>query len=198
MPARRPTMPRVAEALLPGIFAIAFITIYALKSQGLSTILTYGASMGVSYILYLLTCYQRMPAAESVLPLYLLALAVQMLHFIEEFITRFYVRFPVEIYHSAPFPVDEFVISQMVLFALLIVGAIGIFKQWKIPMVMVWFLIVMLLIVNAVQHPIYALVVRGYFPGLYTSVAGWVLGPMLFRRVWNARRQDTVRAHAGG
>ncbi len=145
--------------------------------------------MAASYVLYLLTCYRNMPTAERVLPLYLGALAIQMIHFIEEFVTGFQSRFPVEIYHSAPFSANEFVISQMALYSFLIVAAIGIFKQWKIPMIMAWFLIVMLLIVNALQHPIYALMVKGYFPGLYTSFAGWILGPVMFKRMWEVRNR---------
>lgn len=192
MTTSRQTIIHIAEFLIPGLFATAFITVYAVKSQGLSTILTFGISMGVSYVLYLLTCYQRMPAAGRVLSLYLFALAIQMIHFIEEFVTGFHVRFPVEIYHSAPFQANEFVISQMALYALLIVAAIGIFKQWKIPMIMAWFLIIMLLIVNAVQHPVYVVMVGGYFPGLYTSIAGWILGPVLFIRMWEAKRSPTI------
>jgi hypothetical protein len=84
---------------------------------------------------------------------------------------------------------DEFVISQMSVFFLLIIGAIGIYRGWKIPMVMVWFLVIFFLLINAFQHCIFAATVGGYFPGLYTSLVGWVLGPILFMRLWGVRSQ---------
>ena len=180
---------KTVEILIPGIFAIAFISIYTVKSQGLSIVLTFGLSMFIAYVLYLLTSVRTMPEPDRVLPLYLLALGTQLLHFIEEFTTGFHVRFPVEIYGSVPFQPNMFVISQMSVYFLLIITAIGIFKGWKIPMVMAWFLIIMLLFVNAIQHPIYAIITKGYFPGLYTSFAEWILGPILFKRMWEVRQK---------
>jgi hypothetical protein len=178
---------RYRDVIIPGIFVAAFMTVYTVKSQGLTTIVSLVLPMGVSFLLYLLTSYRRMPDPSGVLPLYLLAVGIQLLHFMEEFLAKFYVRKPVEIYGANPFTVEEFVVSQMSMFFLLIIGAIGIYKRWKIPMVMVWFLVIFFLLVNAIQHPIFALTVGGYFPGLYTSVAGWILGPILFKKLWGVR-----------
>ena len=180
---------RYRDAIIPAIFAAAFMAVYSMKSQGLSTIVSFAVPMGLSYAFYMFTSYRCMPDADRVLPLYLLAVGIQLLHCMEEFITEFHVRNPVEIYAANPFSPDEFVISQMSVFFLLIIGAIGIYKGWKIPMVMVWFLVIFFLLINAVQHCVFAVMVGGYFPGLYTSVAGWVLGPILFRRLWEVRRQ---------
>jgi hypothetical protein len=178
---------RYRDAIIPAVFVAAFIAVYTVKSQGLSTIVSFAVPMGVSYVLYLLTSYRRMPDPRDVLPIYLLAVGLQLLHFMEEFITGFHWRNPVEIYGADPFTAEEFVVSQMSVFFLLIIGAVGIYKGWKIPMVMVWFLVVFFLLINAVQHPIFAVVVGGYFPGLYTCFAGWVLGPILFKRLWEVR-----------
>ena len=35
--------------------------------------------------------------------------------------------------------------------------------------------------------------VGGYFPGLYTSFAGWILGPILLKRLW--RRESVAHAN---
>jgi hypothetical protein len=179
---------RIRDALVPGIFAAAFIGAYALNSKGLSTILTFGASMAAAYALYLLSSFRRMPEPERLLPAYLLAVALELLHFAEEYATGFHTRFPVEIYHAEPFSATLFFLSQTALFSLLVLAGIGVFKRWKAPMVLVWFLVVMLEFVNAVQHPIYAFMVKGYFPGLFTSVQGWIMGPILLRRIWVTRK----------
>lgn len=189
---------RIRDALIPGLIVLAWAGIYGLK--GISTALTFGLSMIAAYALYLLTSYRRMPDPARVLPLYLAALGIQCLHLLEEFVTKFYARFPVEIYHSAPFRPEEFIASQMIMFGLLVTGALAIYRGWKIPMVFVWFFVVMLQFVNAVQHPVYAVMTGGYFPGLFTSIPGWILGPMLFRRLWEVRKNvnaGTIEGRVG-
>jgi hypothetical protein len=181
---------RLVDALVPGLFAAGFIAFYAVNSKGLSTILSFGASMAAAYVLYFFSCYRRMPEPERFLPLYLLAVALQLLHFIEEFSTGFHIRFPVEIYHAQAFSATAFFASQTALFALLVLAGIGIYKRWKMPLVMAWFLVVMLEFVNAVQHPIFAFMAKGYFPGLFTSLQGWFLGPLLFKRLWETRKAE--------
>ncbi|MBN1534515.1 MAG: HXXEE domain-containing protein [Spirochaetes bacterium] len=182
---------KIRDALVPGLIVLAWAAIYSFK--GISTALTFGLSMVAAYVLYLLTNYRRMPDPARVLPLYLVALCIQCLHLLEEFVTRFYVRFPAEIYHSTPFTAEEFITSQMVLFGLLILGALALYRGWKIPMVFVWFFVIMLQFVNAVQHPLYAIMRGGYFPGLFTSFPGWILGPILFKRLWEVRGYASSR-----
>lgn len=182
---------RYRDSVIPGMFAFAFITLYGVKSDcAPSVMLTFGASMALAYLLYMLSSYRRMPETERVLPMYLVALALTPLHILEEFFAEFYIRFPVEIYNGDPFGAADFVLSQMVLMFLLVIGALGIYKQWKMPMVMVWFTVIMLLIVNAIQHPIYCVMVGGYFPGIFTSLPGLILGPMLFMRLWEVRKRS--------
>ncbi|MBN1534509.1 MAG: HXXEE domain-containing protein [Spirochaetes bacterium] len=174
---------RIADAVIPGVITAALVVVYAIKSPGFFSIY-----FALSYILYLLTFYKRMPDLNRVVPLYLLAVGMQLLHFAEEFVTGYQTRIAAEIYHVQPFTINQMVISQMVLFFFTIVGAIAIVKKWKIPMFMVWFVVIMQMMVNAVQHPIFSIMVHGYFPGLITSQVGWVLGPILFKRLWEVRR----------
>ncbi len=58
-------------------------------------------------------------------------------------------------------------------------------------MIIVWFFAICVL-GNAIWHLLLTLKVGGYFPGLYTSFAGWILGPILLQRLWS---RDSV-AHA--
>lgn len=179
---------KIINIVIPGIITLILVTIYSVKSQGLSTMLPFGGSFILAYILYLLTSYRRMPEPDRVLPIYLFAVGTQLLHFLEEFTTGFHIRISREIYGGNPYTPNEFVASQMGMFFLAIIGAIAIFRKWKIPMVFVWFVVVMFMFVNMIQHPIFSIIVRGYFPGLITSSVGWVLGPILFIRLWEVRR----------
>ena len=58
----------------------------------------------------------------------------------------------------------------------------------KFPMVIVWFFTIAATLGNAVLHPLLAFKVGGYFPGLFTSFAYWILGPILFMRLWEVRK----------
>jgi hypothetical protein len=52
-------------------------------------------------------------------------------------------------------------------------------RELSLPAV---FFAVMGVMFNGVQHPIYAWMARGYFPGLWTSTVDLVLGPILLKR----------------
>jgi hypothetical protein len=174
---------KIINAVVPGIITAVLVVIYAIKSPGF-----FSLYLTLSYILYLMTCYKQMPEPGRVLPFYLLAVGMQLLHFAEEFVTGYQIRIAEDIYHTQPFTINEMVISQMIMFFFTIVGAIAIFKKWKIPMFIVWFVVIMQMFVNAIQHPIFSIIVKGYFPGLITSQVGWILGPILFKRLWEVRK----------
>ena len=174
------------ELILPLIFTLAYTAFYIIRPGNLSMFKFWG-SMLLSFALYALTSYKKAPDPDRVLPLFLLAIGVQILHFTEEFISQFYIRWFTEITHKEPFSVNNFVMNQMTVYFLFIIAAIGIYKKWKITQLLVWYMIIMMLLVNAIQHPILAIATKGYFPGLYTSFFGIILGPVLFKRMWEVR-----------
>ncbi|WP_258303470.1 HXXEE domain-containing protein [Haloferax larsenii] len=134
-----------------------------------------------------------MPEPSRVLPVYLVAFGVQFLHFAEEFTTEFYTRWPVEVFNAAPFELSTFVQINMVSYAAFALGAIAIYRGIKGPMLIVWFFTLMGVIGNGILHPIYPILATGefgYFPGLYTSITYLILGPLLFSRLWEVRRDS--------
>jgi hypothetical protein len=54
-------------------------------------------------------------------------------------------------------------------------------------MIIVWFFAIGGVIGNAIWHPLLSLRVGGYFPGLYTSFAYLIVGPILLKRLWGER-----------
>jgi hypothetical protein len=82
-----------------------------------------------------------------------------------------------------PFNTNVFVTFNMVAYSLFILGALGIYKGVKWPMIIVWFFTFGGVIGNSIWHPLLALKVGGYFPGLYTWFAYLIVGPILLKRL---------------
>jgi Protein of unknown function with HXXEE motif len=172
---------RMMNLIAPAVIAIISIVIFFLvhPAQRLSFV----PVMVMAFICYLRSSYLEMPKVERVLPLYLVALAIQFLHFTEEYVYGFHQRITEVMAGMPPFDVNVFVAFNMIAYALFLLAGVGMYKGLKFPMIIVWFFAFAVL-GNAVWHLLLTLRVGGYFPGLYTSFAGWILGPILLRRLW--------------
>jgi hypothetical protein len=151
-------------------------------------------AMIVALVCYFLTSYRKMPKPERVLPLYLLALAIQFLHFTEEYLYGFQFRVTEILDGTPPFTADVFVAFNMIAYCLFLLGGLGMYKGLKFPMIVVWFFTIAATLGNAVLHPLLAVRVGGYFPGLFTSFAYLILGPILFMRLWDSPEKNEVSA----
>lgn len=145
-------------------------------------------AMILALVCYFLTSYQTMPRPERILPIYLLALSVQFLHFTEEYVYGFHYRVVEIVPGVPPFNANTFVAFNMIAYCLFLLGGLALYKGMKWPMILVWFFTFGGALGNALWHPLLALRVGGYFPGLYTSLAYLILGPLLFRRLWEVRK----------
>ena len=124
------------------------------------------------------------PNREHALRVRLIAVAsiiAQTLHFTEEFLRRFYVRFP-EVLGLAPWPATFFVVFNLVWLVVWSCAAIAITRFPLPSAIALWFLAIAS-VANGVVHPILSAVVRGYFPGLWSSVLMGILGVALIRRL---------------
>lgn len=183
------------DAIVPAIIALLLIAVFFWLSPGLGLIVTFVPSMGAAYVCYMLTSYRATPDPARVLPVYIMALAAQSLHFGEEFVTGFYTRWPREIFHAPPFGLGTWVLINLIAQAAFTMGALAIYRRVKVGMIIVWFFAIMGVAVNGVQHPIYCLMVGGYFPGLFTSLLHLALAPFLLSGLWRGSR-DAAKVHA--
>lgn len=71
----------------------------------------------------------------------------------------------------------------MIAYGLFLLAGVGLYKRMKFPMIIVWFFAIAFF-ANSIWHLLLTFRVGGYFPGLYTSLPGWILGPMLLKRLW--------------
>ena len=176
--------------IVPSVIAIISIVIFFLVHPAQKFV--FFPAMVVAFVCYLRTSYREMPKAERILPVYLVALAIQFLHFTEEYIYGFHQRVTEIMPGMPPFDANVFVAFNMIAYCLFLLSGLGMYKGMKSPMIIVWFFTIGGVVGNAIWHPLLAIKVGGYFPGLYTSFAYWIVGPILLKRL---RERESV-AHA--
>ena len=120
------------------------------------------------------------PEPTKLLPLYLIALAVQFLHFLEEYHTKFYEKLPL-LFDLPPLDRDAFITFNMVAYSIFILGALAIYFRKMEFMLIPLFFILVGTVANAVFHTLLALWQGAYFPGLFTALIYFILGPMMMR-----------------
>lgn len=169
------------DIVAPALIAIASIAIFfrVHPAQRIS----FAPAMVIAFIVYMNTSYRAMPDPARVLPLYLIALALQFLHFAEEYVYGFHTRLPEALPWFPPFDENVFVVFNMIAYAIFLLAALGLYKNMKWPMIIIWFYVIAGLIGNSIWHILLSLRVGGYFPGLLTSLGGWILAPMLVKRL---------------
>lgn len=172
----------IMNLIIPSVIAIIGTVIFFLIHPAQKFIFV--PAMIVAFVCYLLTSYREMPKAERVLPIYLIALAIQFLHFTEEYVYGFHLRITELMAGMPPFNVNVFVAFNMIAYCLFLLAGFGMYKGVKFPMIIVWFFVIGGVVGNAVWHPLMSLRVGGYFPGLVTSFAYWIVGPILLKRLW--------------
>lgn len=80
-----------------------------------------------------------MPKVERVLPIYLVALAIQFLHFTEEYVYGFQFRVTEIMAGMPPFNINVFLAFNMIAYCLFLLAGLGMYKGLKFPMIIVWF-----------------------------------------------------------
>ena len=176
-----------SKLLVPILMAAGMIAVFVAISSGMTLLVTFVPGVVVALVFYFLTCYQRQPPPDRILPLYLVGLAIQMLHFAEELLNDFGVRFPA-LLGADPYPTDLFVLFNMVAYAGFLGGAIIIFNRKQSLMMIPLFFIIYGMMGNAIAHTTFSIVTGGYFPGLYTSLLYWLAGPVIVRQIWKETR----------
>jgi hypothetical protein len=173
------TARKTVDLVVPSLIAISAIAIFFVvhPAQRFSFV----PAMIVAWVCYLRTSYRQMPNVERVLPVYLIALAIQFLHFTEEYVYGFH-AWIVLLAGMPPFDLKVFVAFNMIAYCLFLLAGLGMYRGMKFPMIVVWFFAICVL-GNSIWHLLLTLKVGGYFPGLYTSFPGWILGPILLKRL---------------
>ena len=169
--------------LIPLIIVIIAIAVFMVVSSTLTTVLAFIPGIIITYLIYLNTFYKKTPNPESILPLYLLLLGIQFLHFTEEYLTDFTIEVP-RLLGQEEYPKDYWLIFNMIAYFIFIIGGIILFKRIKEFMIIPLFFIIVGVMLNSIGHIVISIYVGGYFSGLYSALIYVVLGPILIKRIF--------------
>ncbi len=178
------------DLVIGTVIALAMATVFTLISSGLSLIVTFVPGVVLTWLTYvrLYATKTRLPSGSRFLPAFFALLAVQFLHFSEEFTTGFRSEFPV-LYGGAPYSEGLFVTFNMVAYCIFTLACILAFtKGLRFLLVPALFFIIYGAIGNAISHTWWSLQLRSYFPGLVTAQAYWIAGPLVLHRLLGGRK----------
>jgi Protein of unknown function with HXXEE motif len=156
-----------------------------------STLLGTAGLSGAAVMALLLTIL-RPPLAqkpadwERTARLFLLGLAAQCLHVLEEFGTCFPSQFPA-LWGLPAWSENFFVGFYLLWLSIWILSVLGLARGARVALFPVWFFGLASL-ANGAAHPVLAILVHGYFPGLLSSPVVGVLGGLVCRRLFALTR----------
>ena len=173
------------DLIIGTVIALVMATAFTLLSSGLSLIVTFVPGILVTWLTYvwLYIDQRRLPSGAAFLPMFFAALAVQFIHFAEEFTTGFRSSFPL-LYGGTPYSADLFVAFNMAAYFIFTVTCILVFtKGFRFLLIPSLFFIIYGAIGNAVSHTWWSLYLQAYFPGLVTAQIYWLVGPFLLYKL---------------
>lgn len=173
--------------VFPFLIVVISILIFIKVASELSSVVLFIPAVIVTYIVYLNTFYRHTPKPDRILPLYLLLLGVQFLHFTEEYLTNFHVEVP-KLLGQEAYSLNFWITFNMIAYSIFIIGGIIIFKRLKEYMIIPLFFIITGVILNSIGHILISIYVQGYFSGLYTSFIYIIVGPILIKRLVEVTR----------
>jgi hypothetical protein len=172
--------------ILPVIIATVLIAVFSYLSEGYSLIFTFVPAVPIALWLYYKTCYLSDKPKLEILPLYLLGIGFQLIHFAEEHYYGFEKKFG-PLFGGNEYDHNVFVGFNMFAYFLFMIGAIGFYKNIKPLMFIGMFFIVYGMFGNAIGHIAYCTMVKGYFPGIFTCFLNFLLTPLLIKKLWALR-----------
>ena len=176
------------------VIALVMATTFTVLSSGLSLIVTFVPGVAISWLTYVWLYIDKrpLPSGTTFLPVFFAALAVQFIHFAEEFTTGFSISFPL-LYGGLPYSADLFVTFNMIAYFVFTVSCILAFtKRCRFLLVPGLFFIIYGAIGNAISHTWWSVSLRTYFPGLVTAQLYWIVGPFVLYRLLGSRHAALV------
>jgi hypothetical protein len=189
-----------AEFLIGTAIAIAMGTLYVNLSSGLSLIVTFvpGIAFAWAIFLWMYLGKVELPDAQTFVAPFFVALAIQFLHFAEEFVTDFKTFFP-ELYGGAAFSNDLFVSFNMASYAVFTLACLAVvYRRIGFLLVPVLFYVIYGAIGNAISHTCWVIDAQAYRPGFATAQLYWIAGPWLLAIVLRNWAQSLIAVVAFG
>ena len=174
---------------IPLFICLLAIAIFIWVGLVISTVWLFVPAAIITYLIYLNSFFKLMPSPKKILPLYLGALSIQMLHFGEEYLTGFVVELP-KLMGQEPYPEDFWLVFNMAAYSFFIMGAIVLYKKIKELAVLPIFFILVGVILNPLAHLSLTIYKGAYFPGLYTAFLYFALAPFILKEIFSNKRKE--------
>lgn len=129
----------------------------------------------------------KTPVEASIMGLYLVAVSIQCIHLLEEYLTGFQTEFPQLFGYS--WTDQQFLTLNLSWLAVFVLTGVGLHYRIRVSFIVVYFFAIIGGIANGLAHPLLSLMKGGYFPGLVTSPFALVVGLMLLRKLLRNRRE---------
>ncbi len=148
----------------------------------------------ISYFVWLRTTYKQPANYRDILIIYLLAVATQIAHLLEEFLTEAYVELPVLFNADTAISKDAFVIIFILSASFLyVLGAIGLIKRNPFANYFVWFVALGPMLANSIAHIYATVATREYFPGLITTPFQVLVAVIFIRALLGKRLPEVLK-----
>jgi len=139
-------------------------------------------------------------AQKKLVEVFLIGIACQCIHCIEEFVTGIHLLFP-PLFGLAPVSAEAFVGFNVFWIGIWALAAFGVLRGAQIAYFPVWFF-ALAMCLNAIAHPLLSLWVGDYFPGLITSPIVGIMGIVILRQLlqtttWVTNDTPTMSGKAG-
>ncbi len=194
--------------LIPPILVAILIISFLFGSWILfpiQAVVIFGVATGAGFIGWLLTTYRNPVESRGVISLFLIAVAIQLIHMGEEVFARFPETFTEMVNATNEYTEGEFLaVSVFGMTSLLIFAAVGM--SHRIPIItpmanyFAWMYALGLGLTNTIAHFVLPIVVGGYFHGLITAPVHLIMSVILIRALLienKAVRERRLRG-AGG
>ncbi len=174
---------RVNEALIGGLFVAAAIFLN-LRFMGFA-IMGLNFGLVIAYLVWLFVSTDLTLEHNKLGSIYILAIAIQCIHFGEEYFMDFHIRFPGLFgYHWSD---KLFVSFNLIWLFVFVLAAWGVLNQIRMAYLVVWFFALFGSVGNGIAHPVLSIIQGGYFPGLITSFAHLIMGILLIKELVKVR-----------
>jgi len=152
-------------------FAISFI-VMLLQTAGIMPAIIIGGSMLVGVVLWFFTTYKIPANPKNVLPIYLITIAILLLHIWEEYLFDFGPRIA-QLNGSTWSEVEFLTLIAFYLPVFWILGAIGLYYRHPLGNAMIWFIFIGMAFGEPVHLLVFPILDDGryhYFPGMWSAL----------------------------
>lgn len=131
---------------------------------------------------------QPLPKGSVFIPLFMIGISWQFLHFDEEFVTGFSDLFPV-LYGVPAYSHQKFISINMISYFLFTIACMLVFtKGLRFLLVPVLFFVIGGALGNAIWHTWWVVWLGGYFPGFVSAQIYWIIGFVLISMIVGSRK----------